>query len=76
MYAKLSKIKVYLLNRVANIVTKEEIATEYQFLLLPQCFQRSSAADVLSLMGKKSIFKKYNLYMYYANKAKTQNKIF
>ena len=34
-----------LLKRVENIVAKGEIARSEQFLLLPQCFQKSSAAD-------------------------------
>ena len=32
--------------KVENIVAKREIAHDEQFLLLPQCFQKSSAADV------------------------------
>ena len=36
----------WLLNRVEIIVAKGEIAHDEQFLLLPQCFQRSLAAEV------------------------------
>ena len=40
-------MKVYFLNRVENIVAKREIAHYEQFIVLPQCFQKSSAAEVL-----------------------------
>ena len=33
------------LNKIENIVAKEEIAQNEQFLRLPQCFQKSSAAE-------------------------------
>ena len=35
-----------LFNRVENIVANGEIALFVEFLLLPQCFQTSSAAEV------------------------------
>ena len=35
-----------LLNQVLNIVAKGEIASEDQYLLLPQCFQNVSAENV------------------------------
>ena len=35
----------WLLNRVETIVAKGEIACYEQFLLLSQCFQKSSAAE-------------------------------
>ena len=38
-------MKVGLMNRDENIVAKGEIARYEQFLLSPQCFQRSSAAE-------------------------------
>ena len=38
-------MKALLLNMVENIVAKAEIAYHEQFLLWPQCFQNSSAAD-------------------------------
>ena len=38
-------MKDQLLNKVENIVTKEEIACFEQFLLLSQCFQKWSAAE-------------------------------
>ena len=38
-------MRVELLNRVDNIVAKGEISHVEQFLLLPQCFQKLSAAD-------------------------------
>ena len=34
-------------DRVENIVGKEEIALNEQFLLFPQCFQKLSVVDVL-----------------------------
>ena len=37
---------VQLINRVENTVANVEIAHYEQFLLLPQCFQTSSAAEV------------------------------
>ena len=40
------------MKKVENIVANGEIARFEQFLLLPQCFQKSSAADV-----SKCIFK-------------------
>ena len=33
------------MNKVENIVAKGETACYEQFLLLPQCFQKSSAAE-------------------------------
>ena len=39
------------LEKVENIVTKGEIAHHEQFLLLPQCFQKSSAADASNCVG-------------------------
>ena len=38
-------LKVLRLYRDENIVRKEEIARYEQFLLLPQCFKKSEAAD-------------------------------
>ena len=38
-------MRVYSLNRVEHIVAKGEIAHHEQFLLLPQCFQKSSASN-------------------------------
>ena len=38
-------MSVLLINRVENIAAKGEIACFEQFPLLPQCFQKSSAAD-------------------------------
>ena len=38
-------MKEHLVNKVENIVAKEEIGHYKQFLILPQCFQTSSAAD-------------------------------
>ena len=38
-------MNTYLLNRVENIVSKEEIACFEQFLRLSQSFQKSSAAE-------------------------------
>ena len=38
-------MEVYLLTKVENFVAKGEIAHFGQFLLLTQCFQKSSAAD-------------------------------
>ena len=38
-------MKIYLLNRVENIVSKEEIACFEQFLHLSQSFQNASAAE-------------------------------
>ena len=38
-------MKVQLLKNVENIVAKRETARVEQFLLLSQCFQKSSAAD-------------------------------
>ena len=38
-------MKVYLINRVENILTKVEITYYEQFLLLLQCFQKSAAAE-------------------------------
>ena len=35
----------YLLDKIENIVAKGEIARFEKFLLLSQCFQKSSAAD-------------------------------
>ena len=40
-------MKELLLNEVENIVAKGETAHSKQFLLLPQCFQKSSAAEAL-----------------------------
>ena len=40
------KVHVYLSNNVENIVAKGEIAHYEQFILLPQYFQMSSAAEV------------------------------
>ena len=37
---------VHLLNRAENVVANGEIAHHEQFRLLPQCFQKLSAADV------------------------------
>ena len=39
-------MKVKSFKRVENIGAKREIANYEQFLLLPQCFQKSSAAEV------------------------------
>ena len=38
-------MKFQLLNRIKNGVAKGEIAPHEQFQLLPQCFQKTSAAD-------------------------------
>ena len=38
-------MKVHLLNRVENSVTKGEIARFEQFIILSQCFQESAAAE-------------------------------
>ena len=46
-YGKLLQTKVQLLNRVENIVEEGEIAHYEPFLLFPQCFQKSSAVNVL-----------------------------
>ena len=40
------QMKVQLLNQVANIVANGKIAHHEQFCCLPQCFQKSSAAEV------------------------------
>ena len=45
IYLKSLLMKVQLLKGVENIVAKEEIAHYEQFLLLPHCFQKSSAAN-------------------------------
>ena len=45
-YEQSLKVKVLLLNIVRKIVEKGENAYYEQFLLLPQCFQKSSAANV------------------------------
>ena len=44
----------YIFNRVENIVEKGEIAHYEQFLLLPQCFQKSTAAEA-RVCGKGSM---------------------
>ena len=46
-YGKSLKVKVYLLKKVENFVTKGKIARFEQFLFMPQCFQKSSTADAL-----------------------------
>ena len=46
-------MKVKSLFTVGNIVAKGEVAPHKQFLLLPQCFQKTSAADA-SKGGKGS----------------------
>ena len=38
-------MQVNLVNRVENIVANGQIALHEQFLLLPQCFKMSSAAE-------------------------------
>ena len=38
-------MRVYLLKKIENIVAKGEIGNFEQFLLLTQCFQKSSAAE-------------------------------
>ena len=45
-------MKLQLLNIVENIVGNEEIAKFEQFLLLPICFQESSAADASKCVYK------------------------
>ena len=47
-------MRVILLNTVEYAVPKGKIARHEQFLLLPQCFQNSSAADAIkaSASGK------------------------
>ena len=42
-------MRVKLLKRVENIVAKAEIACFEQFLLLPQCFQKSFAAEIVKM---------------------------
>ena len=53
-------MKVLPLQKVENIVAKGEIAHYEQFLILPQCFQMSSASEasegVLSWKGLRVIF--------------------
>ena len=54
-------MRIYLLKRVENIVTKGEIACFEQFLLLSQSFQKSSAAEAsqnVYICGKELIFLK------------------
>ena len=51
-YGKSLQTKVYLFNRVENIVAKGEITHYEQFRLLSQCFQKSSAAADASASGK------------------------
>ena len=49
-------MKVKLLKEVENIVLKGEIACFEQFLLLPECFQKSSAADASeSIYNRKRV---------------------
>ena len=45
-------MRVLLLNRVENIAAKGKIARFEQFLLLPQCFQKSSVADASKCVYK------------------------
>ena len=46
-------MRVYSLNyRAENIVAKEEIDHHEQFLLLPQCLQKSSAANASECVCK------------------------
>ena len=47
-------MRVKLLKRVENIVARGEIARFEQFLLFPQCCQKTSAADAskTSICGK------------------------
>ena len=40
-------MRVYLLKKVGNIVAKGVIACFEQFLLLSQCFQKSSASEAV-----------------------------
>ena len=51
-YEKSLKFKIVFLNKVKNIVAKGEITYYEQFLLLPQCFQESSAADASKRVDK------------------------
>ena len=53
-------MKAYPLNRVENIVSNGEIANYEQFLFLPQCFQKSSAAgrgDDLSTYASGNVYR-------------------
>ena len=45
-------MKALLSNKVENIVTNEELAHCEQFLLLSQCFKKSSAADESKFVRK------------------------
>ena len=45
-------MRVLLLDRVENIVEKEEIACFEQFILLRQCFQKSSSEDASKYVYK------------------------
>ena len=54
-----------ILNRADNIVAKEEIAAYEQFLLLPQCFRKSSAEDVSQFIF---MIKRVNSCNYLLNK--------
>ena len=46
-------MRVELLKRFENIVARGEIACFEQFLLLPQCFQKLSAADASKCKWEK-----------------------
>ena len=48
----LHKVEFNLLNRVEHIVENGEIARYEQFLLLSQCFQKSSAVDASESIGE------------------------
>ena len=53
-------MRVKLLKRVENIMTKGEIARFEQFFLLPECFQRLPAADESESFYKWERVKKEN----------------
>ena len=52
------------MNRVENIVAKEEIAHYKQYLLLQQCFQNKSAAEApkASVFGKGLMLAHFNKF--------------
>ena len=58
-------MKVYLLNKVENIVAKEEIAHDDQFLLLPKCFLKLTAAEVSEIVCKRVRVKCRSIGCYY-----------
>ena len=55
---KNGQIRILVSDLVENIVGKEEIARNEQFLLFPQCFQKLSVVDVIDASKLISIEKR------------------